>query len=474
MDHLLDNTQYSYETYILYIGENRTMSRRQLVDISNEAIAYQSGSLFFKELTLAFEKVKKGGSFSSSDLANAGIDSIIRKYTGLNVRTTVTTSIEDNYNAWASPPVIDPNMIFSTVIKRGIQGAQYLENARSTEEALRNAYGSLTGTIDTSKGKVGGLFSKIESEIALGKGLIQYLDADEVAATLLHEIGHLFNYYWILVFTTSSNLAITLASDALNAAKDSKQRLEIIAAYSKVSGVKIPSPEALAKEKRSNDEYQAVLIREAAAQPPRSATGSMIYDMTGDEYLADQFAVMWGSARAYVRGDEKLNNLRGVKYKTGQLNYLFTEATKVAATALSVALPVMGVTVGSAAMILPIIIPVALVLTLFDKTAYDNRYDDPVARIMRVKRSLIQALKDMKLPPNDRVRIGQDIEFIDSVIEGAADRRTFLQVIWTSLTPTRRRQYNQQKFQNELESAVNNNIFAIASKLDQVNQSKGE
>jgi hypothetical protein len=95
----------------------------------------------------------------------------------------------------------------------------------------------------------------------------------------------------------------------------------------------------------------------------------------------------------------------------------------------------------------------------------DNIYDLPTERLRRARSNLVQAMKDLSLESSDRRRILEDIEFIDNLTKDMIDRRTLLNLIWISLTPNRRKQHNQIKFQKELESLINNDLFVSAGKL---------
>jgi len=448
------------------------MSRCQLVDLSQEAISYQSGSFFFREMTLLFEGIKERRDITTAALEEAGLASLIKKYTGLSILPAVVRSGLD-HNAAIQPPHVDSNSVFNDYFKAlGLTGA--IHGEQISEAKMRTVSEDLRGSVDLKRAKVGGIFSKIELPIFLGRSLIADLNADEVAAVVLHELGHAFNWFWILTQTVSTNLAIVAASTALNGARNYKERLELVYVYERISGVKVSDPAAIASAETNTEGYQGVLLRETVDSRSRSATDSKLYDMTADEYLADQFAVMWGSARAYASGDAKLSKYHGMSYRQHFLIYFLTEASKVAYNVLLIGLAVGGLVVpGAAHATLFLLIPVFTLVALFTPGRTMSRYDGPFDRMLRVKQSLIQALKDRQLPPADQTKIREDIEFIDSLIAGGKDRRTLFEIIWASLTPARRKQHNQIRFQKELESAINNNLFVSVSKLNQLAKPQG-
>lgn len=444
------------------------MSRRRIVDLTQEAISYQVGSSFFEELTTCIGDIRRRGTPTTASVAESPLANIIMKHTGILVDVRIETSRNVRYNAVMMVPLLNTNSQFQVWLRSvyGELATSVLEKNRVTEESLKKLNSSTKGAVDLKTGRLSGIFSKLPGTLSVGTGLFDVLEDDEIAAIVLHECGHFFNYCWIVLSNVSQNVAIQAASTALANSETRKERIQLLSAFETGVGVKLQSATVLADEPASEEQYQAVLLQATLSQIPRSVTGSIMYDATGDEYLADQYAAMWGGGRAFATADEKLNRYYGINTRRTLFAHTMVEASK-AISLLTIA--VLGVTT------LPplLIVPCLVALGLSDGTAAISRYDTPVDRAVRVKRSLIQAIKDRTLPPSTQKQLVEDIAFIDTLLAGAKDRRTVFDMLWTSLTPARRRQYSQKKFQQELEGVINNQLFVSASKLSQLAGNQG-
>ncbi len=427
--------------------------------ISTEAISYQKQSLFYQDLIKVFEKVKFEPRPVKATLENLGLNDVVKKHTGLTVDVTVSHGIIGANNAFASPPIIDANSPFHNVYKDW--GYTYrLHDWQESKMQLEKLQRDLTSKIDRKHSRVEGLFSKIKTEVGVGVMYLKTMSPEEMAAIFLHEIGHIFTFFENITDTVSTNLAIAAASQALNEAQDEKEKLQIIYDVGSLTNTRFKSPKEIANANQTVEGYSAILIREISEVATRSATNSRTYDLRNAEFAADHFTTMHGAGRAFVAGLERLDREYGHNHRVSTAQWFLVEASKVAFTALS------------AILVIPFI-PVCYYITIsMFSSMEDNIYDLPAERFRRVRGNLVQALKDLSLEASDRRRILEDIEFIDTLTKDMVDRRTLLNHIWISLTPNRRKQHNQIKFQQELESIINNDLFVSAGKLTQMS-SKG-
>jgi hypothetical protein len=82
-----------------------------------------------------------------------------------------------------------------------------------------------------------------------------------------------------------------------------------------------------------------------------------------------------------------------------------------------------------------------------------------------MKRELVASLKDKTLPPQQRKALVDDIDAVDALLAKIDDKRGLMELFYTSVLPSGRRQYQQLRFQVELEKLVNNQLFVTAEKL---------
>ena len=214
--------------------------------IDLQSIDFQSGSFFFKELINFFEDLKK---LKDSDEFKNGIldvrlSDIIKHHTGLSVK------IEYN-NAWndfsIEVPIIDKNNILIPSRFIGKQdNSNFIETINNSDKIIK-------GTIDINNGKVTGVFSELESLLNLPDWGIftNLLNADETAAIVLHELGHLFTFFELITRTLRTNQALSSISNALIFADSPKKREVIFATAKKALKISTLDTESLSEIKDS-------------------------------------------------------------------------------------------------------------------------------------------------------------------------------------------------------------------------------
>ncbi len=435
--------------------------RQNMLSISTEAVQYQGKSLFFQDLTLAIQQMKDENDITSNFLEVVGIDRIVFKHTGLLTTTEIANDGDMMFNACAYPPILDANAPFWNP-HNDMGWSDYIESEKIGERKLKTYLDNLRATIDRRKGRVGGLFSKIPLKMFLGYQLVKELTAEQAAAIYLHEIGHLFTFFEILIDTVATNLAIGAASEALGKATTLNQKVEILFAYERITGRKLQDVRALAEAKVDSEGYGTILIREYVGAPTRSQADSFIYDLRGSEFAADHFASMHGAGKDLVMGLDALYVKFKVPVRQSFGAWCVLQALQVGALIVLALLP----TLNPLNFLLNIGIYITVIGFFLNPYVNHDIYDEPKARVERVRNNLVQALKNLKLSQKDREALLKDIELVDNVSKDMVDRRQLFGILWTSLTPNRRKQYNQIKFQKELESVINNNLFVSAGKLN--------
>ena len=438
--------------------------RAPLIQIAHEVIGYQSKSTFFAELTQCMQDMISGGVISSTTLKECGAEDVIRRHTGLNVDLRLERDSFPNGHVHLTR--LDVNTIFDEIVKLEF-GVNHVDDWRKTAKQLRRLDPSLTGTIDLKNGRVSGIFSKAKAYITLTSGNFTVNTAPQIAATLLHECGHVFYGYWAYTKTVLTNIAIYSASASLNKARSMEERLEFVTSFAAVTQSKIEDPKAVAAEQKSPEEYQAILLQATTRIAKETDSGAYIYDLTSFEYMADQFAAMWGAGREAAIELDRFNGLVDKRYKQTLAQHVASEAMEWSLASLKnifkVAFP-------------PFMyfFPIVTLSVMRYEWRDVSRYDNPIDRIVRIKQSMIQALKDLSLPADDKKKLTDDILFIDSLIKDSKDYRPLLDVIWTALKQSRRNRFNQKQFQKELEFTINNNLFVHSSRLSQLAQSAGD
>lgn len=430
---------------------------------SLEAIQYQGKSGLNTELTLLYRDLIESKDLSKASLAkvNAAVEKVIKKYTGLTTEFKISPEA-GSYNAWAMFPLLDLNNPL-LVFWRNALG---VEQHRVTLSQVKKVSDTLRGEIDLQKGRVSGVFANLKSKLRISPDFFTNpkFTEEEIAAITMHEIGHCFTYFEKLLSTVSINMAISTAAAELAQTEDPKIRIELVYETSKFLDAPVEDPEKLAEEK-SEEAFQAVLIKATIDKHLHSAGNASTYDLRSCEFLADQFATRQGAGRALATGLDKMMRLYGHTSTYSTPAYVAVESAKFALTILALvfATPPIAALIG---------VQILMSLTL---GAHEGRiYDDPNERVSRIKNDLIQTLKNTAIDPELRHQILKDLEVIDAVRDELKDRRTLMNYIWIACTSKRREQFRQLRFQQELEKMINNEMYVTASKLEDVAAAKLE
>jgi hypothetical protein len=410
------------------------------LSIGLEAIQVQN-DLFFKELTLAFQRMRTEKAYEGDALKRIGFAEIIKRHTGLKVNFKVEKN--NDINAYVIPPMVDKNnpLIYDW-------WKPHIDNTDVKKFIKARRSDIIKGSVDLKSGKVSGIFSEIEHSLTVYKGLCEstLLCDEERAAVCLHEVGHLFTYYEFLGHTLTTNVILHAATQAFFKSDDVIKRTQVLDEACKALDISLDDPEALVKCE-SKEVFQTVVLRKAILEA-KSSLGSNIYDLTATEALADQYAIRQGAGRFLATGLDKIHRHYG-----GDSSYMST-GMHIFATVIRVIL------------FFALIIPTAgLILLVLLLNPAMKLYDDPGARLGRMKRELVASLKQKDLPADQRKAIVDDIEAVDALLKNIDDKRTLMQFFYTSILPSGRKQYEQLRFQVELEKLVNNQLFVTAEKL---------
>ena len=106
-------------------------------------------------------------------------------------------------------------------------------------------------------------------------------------------------------------------------------------------------------------------------------------------------------------------------------------------------------------------------LILFINPA-EKTYDPPEARLRRIRNEMMTAIKSEKMSAERKAETLLDIKAVDQLLKQVDDKRGLIEMFYTSVLPSGRQQYQQLKFQVELEKLVNNDLFLAHERLKQL------
>lgn len=415
--------------------------RLNTVGLGLEAIKVQRKEVLFLGLAGKINELRKGD-INQSTLSKSGIADLIQKVTHVNV-SILLTPIE--WAAHVGVPKLDKNHPLMGKFKTPNYG---------DEDALSVIYkgsGIFEGWVDLEKCQVHGDFRKVPVDITLAENLFvsSKMSDEEIAAILMHELGHAFVYFEQMIQTVTMNYAINATIAAMFHPDRKLPKVKIIDAYAKLRNVTFEEKAKLLE--MANTEAVATVMLQAEIQKSVSETGASMYDATGFEFLSDQFSARHGGGLALVTALDKLQRFqRDPVYRNAAVFY-GVEMLKVIGFFGGI---ILG---GPANWILGM-----LVISI---NPYESTYDLPKDRAERIKRDLVEQLKNSKLSKEVKISLTDDITAIEAVMEAMTQRTSAMQLVWKVLSPTTNRQLKQKEAQQVIEKMLTNDLFASAAKF---------
>lgn len=412
---------------------------------SLEAIQYQGESKLFKDLIRVFEKLALSDKVDSDTIKASDFSKVVFENTGLKAVLTPVPGFE----AFVQIPAFSPqNAHLNNHIlldKQIVDQAQFrlirkLGNQKSYE-----------GTVDLANSRVSGVFSEIEIFMGVGSAFMgkdAIVPPREVAAVVLHELGHIFTHFETMAEVLTATVTVSSALAELSKEKVIEKRFKILNGLTRQLGLKEMDDQSLVAHPEKDVELAMVVLREYALTKTESRFGSSSYDFRSCEQLADQFANRHGAGTELARHLPRYGKINRQSF-IGYLTVQFLHAVGFA-TAVTFA---------------PLTTTICLIFGLMIPNMDRDVYDPPSLRIERLRKDLIQVLKSPSLNREQRERILADIEFMKNFAEDEEEHRSIFMFLWTTISTRRRKEYDRKKFQLEIEKLLNNELFVSANQL---------
>ena len=424
------------------------MTKKIFQALGLESIKFQSPVLF-NELTLHYKNIRESDMtelqlFKSDEIK--ALNKCIQHHTGLNAIVEVNDS-----GPAVMIPMVNRNHPFIDHWMR-----EYFDDS-DVHRAMKKAGGVIKGSVNLHTARVDGIFSEIESKIAMPYVWLNGslgTTPEENAAVTLHEIGHLFTYYEYISRSVTTNQVLAALHRGFADADTIDKRTALLISANKALQLKTEGIEELAKS-TNVDVVSSVIITKTIDQV-RTELGANIYDLNSWEYLADEFAARHQAGKHLITGLDKIYKKFGhMSYRT-KATYIFMEALKLTLLIGGILATPLG--------------PGTLFLTLYGAVlvGMDSDaviYDEPEVRMRRIKQQIIQAMKDKRLPKDEIIRMEEDLKTIDTVMEKVKDKHQWVSIMCEAISPTGRKNRNAIVLQQQLEQLANNELFAKAAQF---------
>ncbi|EBV0299523.1 hypothetical protein DNH98_18475 [Salmonella enterica subsp. enterica serovar Enteritidis] len=424
--------------------------------VAAESIKFQDKKKL-AELADIIAKFRAAGDFSPAGYESSGVSDWVFKTNGIsiNFKNGSELGLFDVAFAGVEPPKLDAN---SPVIA-SMARALYAGNKDLDMYSKFIKENELNSSIDDSSAKISGDLSKVTSPLYLTPVLLGKLELTdlEVAAVILHEVGHVYYYFRTLMRTVVTDLLADAAANRIMESEDPAVRLRVVKDVERMLNTKVNQPETICTEYKKENVYMHLVTDLLLDRP--FITGSQGFANRTWERAADDFAARFGAAPYLASALYKMETspfylLRNSSYMNMGVHLtieLFRVTALIAQAAIPI-LPVISVTFG-------------MILNDPDNTIYDP----PQERFEAMRRTLVEELntikdKNTKAANEQRKRILDGIAVIDRILLTVKDKDNLYQFIWKTLTPKGRRDRAAVDYQRAIGKYMSNDL-RIASAM---------
>lgn len=408
---------------------------------SMEAIDQQISPVFYKQLIEAVKTLQSKSKISQKDIADSGLARIIKEHT--NITYSISLYKEAPTNACVRIPEIDGNHPLLTRMHGSVMSGD-------TVSRIGAGKGAIDGWVDLARGKVHGVFEEMTFVMLIGEQLINAtarLNPDEVAAVILHEIGHTLTFCELVCRSTRTNFILASAVEAFFGTEDRAARMKFLLAAEKAGNFTLSNREKIA-DSNSKSYVTGVLLTDMTTKT-YSDLGTDAYDANASESVADQYAQRCGAGRALVTGMAKLYRWHPSRFNT--LTYILWEVIKFS-------IFVLGFLSAN-----PQWIVLNIMILINNPT--EKVYDEPEERLRRIRSDMVNRTKDKSLDRMQAQQVLADIKVIDEVLEEFNDRNSLYEFVWRYITPWGRKANKKEEVVKSLERLANNDFYVMSSRL---------
>lgn len=418
-----------------------------------ETLSYQGSGLHDK-ITEAVISLRADGSYTTKAINESLFSEYVRIRTGINVDLKITTDRSIAGNALVYLPRITNDHPFVKLYGIKIlanSDGQYITRLKD----CRNY-----ATIDLENCKVGGVFSEVKCSIVISKDLIadEEMTSQEIAAILIHEIGHVFTYFQFTDMMTVGGFVSILTAREYAGIKDPSKKRYVVENAADVLGVDSETVEKTLSAPKDND---VLLLREFITGTFFN-TSNPWYDLRNIEQLADQFCAKHGCGKHLATALVKMYKRYGHPSSSFFI-HMMSEIVNLCNLLMAIIIPVSYMAATPASIIIGIGLGVFYFLIL--NTPQIKIYDDPEARLKFIRKTLTQDLKNSayKADKEQQKRIMDDITAVDNAMKGIKDRKPFYVLVWESIPGLFNTIAKQEKAAKELESLMYNDLHYQSS-----------
>lgn len=268
----------------------------------------------------------------------------------------------------------------------------------------------------------------------------------ENTASILHEYGHVINSFMYLGDYIWLNYYLTDGIEVMLGRKKSTVEVELYNDRWLKENVPKDEYENFTTN-RSEESAKRVILSVVKKLPRHHLTNNDITAKRREEQTADMFVTRLGYGRDLASALHRLDRHHEEPSLVG--SFWVGEISKLFVTVLA--------------------LPYALMCLLTydpaggDAWTIDGRYDNPMDRLVKIRRDLVAQLK--RPGPLNTQGLVDDIDAIDAMIKEYSTNSSMFDSIINFFRPSVRKMRQNTKVEDDLESLMNNDLFLQAHKL---------
>lgn len=442
--------------------------------LATEAIEYQKGDMFHKNLTGLLNKVE-------GDIADGIINSnseIIDEY-----GTQITDLIRKRFNlnivpvkefSEISPLAIIPfssDMIDSALngydeksLNRfvGLMEFSHEEIFRkykkiiSERKRMAKRINNKKGKIDFNKAYVSGYFSEVTHYLILDLKLLfgsKIMTPAQVSSAIIHEVGHAFHGLELHYRFTTTNLAISHVMSSL----EQNNVEEAIYRFRSSFGAEDLIEASINKDSTREDFY-GVVVEKYMKGLESHYGGNGWYDQVSFEFMADNFVTRLGAGGDLVVGLDALS--RKLNFDVNRNPYKIRVVSGIYHLLIFTA---MGMSGGTG---LVVAMGAYLLFVQMLMARVPEIYDGFKDRGVRVSQDIANILKDRSLPDSEKEMLITQFELTMDINKLNKNFTPLFVAMWKKILPSLRKADYYKKMEQRIESGLNNPLFVTVARLD--------
>lgn len=322
-----------------------------------------------------------------------------------------------------------------------------------------------SATIDLEKARVGGFFSEIEHLMFYHVPMMieEGETPREFAATITHEIGHIFTFMEYCYKLNATNQVFQSLCDEIVGKNEKKQKEIILKDYKFGSSVK---PEDI--EEIINSETKVVLgykLFKVFGLEVIDLMNKSHYNQVTSEQMADNFTVRMGLGRELVTSLDKYHRSYGDPAYS-LMNAMFHTLTFMLYVLGGVAVAILGIMMPLFASFSVIAIVVLISIILGERESnLDRTYDEIKDRFMRIRHQVIEQLKDKNMPKHEIKSTLESLEAITKIVNDVGRYRGIINRIFKIFSSKDKEAFNEILNMRDLEELAHNELFVSSAKL---------